>query len=100
MNIIVYISLFSLFMLPLSEMMIDITVWAADFLTYTYDNKSPLSLNSDNRMNETLILYGATLIDATCTNTKNDSVILINEYIIHSITKQNTFIYYIFIYVN
>src|SRR5687767_13055368 len=100
MNIIVYISLFSLFMLPLSEMMIDITVWAADFITYTYDNKSPLSFNSDNRMNETLILYGATLIDATSTNPKTDSVILINGDKILAITNQSAFRDYIFDYDN
>lgn len=100
MNIIVYICLFSLFMLPLSEMMIDITVWAADFITYTYDNKSPLSLNSDNRMNETLILYGATLIDATSTNPKTDSVILINRDKILAVTNQSAFRDYIFDYDN
>ena len=100
MNIIVYICLFSLFMLPLSEMMIDITVWPAEFITYTYDNKSPLSLNSDNKMNETLILYGATLIDATSTNPKTDSVILINGDKILAITNQSAFRDYIFDYDN
>ena len=100
MNIIVYICLFSLFMLPLSEMMIDITVWAADFITYTYDNKSPFPLNSDNRMNETLILYGATLIDATSTNPKTDSVILINGDKILAVTNQSAFRDYISDYDN
>ena len=100
MNIIVYISLFSLFILALSEMMIDITVWAADFITYTYDNKSPLSLNSDNRMNETLILYGATLIDGTSTNLKTDSVILINGDKILAVTNQSAFRDYISDYDN
>ncbi len=100
MNIIVYISLFSLFILPLSEMMIDITVWAEDFITYTYDNKSPLSLNSDNRMNETLILYGATLIDGTSTNPKTDSVILINGDKILAVTNQTAFRDYISDYDN
>lgn len=100
MNIIVYLSLFSLFMLPLSEMMIDITVWAADFITYTYDNKSPLSLNSDNRMNETLILYGATLIDVTSTNPKTDSVILINGDKILAVMNQSAFRDYISDYDN
>ena len=100
MNIIVYICLFSLFMLPLSEMMIDITVWAADFITSTYDNKSPLSLNSDNRMNETLILYGATLIDVTSTNPKTDSVILINGDKILAVTNQSAFRDYISDYDN
>ena len=100
MNIIVYISLFSLFILALSEMMIDITVWAADFITYTYDNKSPLSLNSDNRMNETLILYGANLIDGTSTNLKTDSVILINGDKILAVTNQSAFRDYISDYDN
>ena len=100
MNIIVYICLFSLFMLPLPEMMVYITGWAADFITYTYDNKSPLSLNLDNRMNETLILYGATLIDVTSTKPKTDSVILINGDKILAVTNRSAFNDYISDYDN
>lgn len=100
MNIIVYISLFSFFIPVLSEMMIDIKVWGEDLITYTYDNKSPLSLNSDKRMNETLILYGATLIDGTSTNLKTDSVILINGDKIFAVTNQTTFHDYISDYDN
>ena len=100
MNIIVYTSLFALFILTLLEMRIDITVWAEDFITYTYDNKSPLSLNSDNRMNETLILYGATLIDGTSINPKTDSVILVNGNKILSVMNQSAFRDYISDYDN
>jgi imidazolonepropionase-like amidohydrolase len=81
-------------------MMIDITVWGEDFITYTYDNKSPLSLKSDKRMNETLILYGATLIDGTSTNLKTDSVILINGEKILAVTNQSAFRNYISNYDN
>ncbi len=100
MNIIVYTSLFALFILTLLKMRIDITVWAEDFITYTYDNKSPLSLNSDNRMNETLILYGATLIDGTSINPKTDSVILVNGNKILSVMNQSAFRDYISDYDN
>ena len=81
-------------------MRIDITVRAEDFIIYTYDNKSPLSLNSDNIMNETLILYGATLIDGTSTNPKTDSVILINGNKILAVTNQSDFRDYISDYDN
>jgi imidazolonepropionase-like amidohydrolase len=100
MNIIVYLILFSLSIIMLSEVMVDITVWAEDFITYTYDNKSPLSLNSDNRMNEILVLYGATLIDGTSTNLKTDSVILINGDKILAVTNQSAFRDYISDYDN
>ena len=70
-------------------MMIDIPLWAVDFTAY--ENKSSLSLNSDNRINETLILYGATLIDGTSTKPKTDSVILINDSKIQAVTNQTAY---------
>lgn len=90
MNI-VYVGLLSLFILSLSETMNDNALWAADFITYTYDDKSRLSLNIDNGQNEILILYGATLIDGTGATPETDSVILINGSKILAVTNQTAF---------
>lgn len=91
MNIIVHVCLLPLFTLLLSGTMNDIPLWAVDFIPYTYDSKSLLSLNLDNSMNETLILYGATMIDGISTTPKTDSVILINGSKILAVTNQTAY---------
>lgn len=91
MNI-VYIALFLLFMFLLSDM---ISLRATD-ITFP-DNKSLLLLDEQNE-NETLVLWGGTLIDGTDATPETDSVILINSSKIFAVTNQSVFRDYISLY--
>ena len=87
MNI-VYVTLPSLFIFLISDIINDNPLRATDFTVP--DNRSLSLLNTDNE-NEILVLNGATLIDGTDGPQKNNSVIIINNSKIIAVTSQNNY---------